>query len=81
MEEVLYIEIHSVDDPPVQTFPTTEVLVPENTSFVLKTTDFISDFDSNYTINLVVKKNSNDNNLFEIDPVTHDLRFIFASEL
>ena len=23
-----------------------------------------------------MKKNSNDNNLFEIDPVTHDLRFI-----
>ena len=61
--------------PPTDNLPTSEILVPENTRSVLNILDYVSDIDGNITALLVDPKGSNDNNLFEIDPLTQELRF------
>ena len=75
VERVLHISVAAVNDAPTDNLPTSEILVPENTRSVLNILDYVSDIDGNITALLVDPKGSNDNNLFEIDPLTQELRF------
>ena len=75
VDKILYLQVLSVNDEPVGTFPTGEIQVRENTKYVLNVGEFISDIDGNVTASLIAQKTSNDNSLFEIDKLTQALQF------
>ena len=79
-EKVLSIIVLSENDAPIDNLPTSQIKVDENTRNVITIADYVSDIDGNVTASLVIKKDSNDNNLFEIDPKTFELRFIIAPD-